>query len=66
MRRIIIVLTLLLVAILIMACMPITIEKCTTDYTYRDDKVASEYKECITQVPEKIPPIHLKHADMYE
>ena len=53
--------------IVMFACAPVNIQKCYTDYKYGNDgKVQSEYKECITQVPERMPPIHLKHQDLYQ
>ena len=45
----------------------VTIEKCYEEYRYGEDgKLKQQYKECITQVPEKMPPIRLKHQDLYE
>lgn len=49
------------------SCAPVTVQKCYEEYKYTEDgKVKQRYKECITQVPEKMPPIHLKHQDLYE
>jgi len=51
---------------MIVSCAPVTLSKCRTDYIYDGDKVQSEYRECITQTPEKMPPVHLKHQELYE
>lgn len=49
------------------SCAPVTVQKCYEEYRYGEDgKLKQQYKECITQVPEKMPPIHLKHQDLYE
>ena len=48
------------------SCAPITISKCIKNYKYDGDKVQSEYTECVNQTPEKMPPIHLKHQELYE
>ena len=50
----------------VVSCSPVTVSKCVKDYTYDGDKIQSEYRECITQTPEKMPPIHLKHQELYE
>jgi len=62
----IILLFILLLAFSLTSCAPVTISKCVEDYRYNGDKVISIYKECITQTPERIPPIHLRHKELYE
>jgi len=55
------------VAFTLAACAPVTVQKCYTDYKYDENgKMKQEYKECISQVPEKMPPLQLKHKDLYE
>jgi hypothetical protein len=66
MKKIFIFMAVLLFAFSLMSCAPITISKCIKDYKYDGDKVSSEYTECITQTPEKTPPIHMKHQELYE
>ena len=48
------------------ACSPVTIQKCHKEYKYDGDKIMSEYTECLTQTPEKMLPVHLKHQELYE
>lgn len=49
------------------ACAPVTVQKCYKDYKYDESgKIKQEYSECISQVPEKMPPLQLKHKDLYE
>ena len=57
---------LLIVSAVCISCAPVTISKCIKDYKYDGDKVQNEYSECITQTPEKMPPLHLKHQELYE
>ena len=57
---------LLIISTIFISCAPVTISKCITDYTYDGDKVRNEYTECIGQTPEKMPPIQLKHQELYE
>jgi hypothetical protein len=67
-KKIILLVVMIIVPIsFIISCAPITCTKSYTEYTYdKDGKVAKEYTETITQVPEKMPPIHLKNKDLYE
>lgn len=62
----IILLFILLVALSLSSCAPVTISKCTEDYKYSGDKLINTYKECITQQPESLPPLHLRHKELYE
>ncbi|MBA4349597.1 MAG: hypothetical protein C0415_06395 [Thermodesulfovibrio sp.] len=62
----IIFLLILLLAFSLISCAPVTISKCAEDYKYSGDKVISVYKECVAQTPERIPPLHLKHKELYE
>ena len=58
---------LLLCVLFLTSCAAVTVQKCYEEYRYGEDgKLKQLYKECITQVPEKMPPIHLKHQDLYE
>lgn len=51
----------------IFACAPIQVTKKSVEYTYdKDGKVVKKYEESITQVPERMPPIHLKNTELYE
>ncbi len=51
----------------LVSCAPVTVQKCYEERRYGEDgKLKQKYTECITQVPEKMPPIHLKHQDLYE
>ena len=60
-------LTILILAIpLVISCSPVTLTKCIEDYSYDGDKIKSIYKECVTQTPEKLPPIHLKHQELIQ
>jgi hypothetical protein len=54
--------------LLLVACgTPVGIQKCYTDYNYyQDGKVKQEYKECVSQTPEKMPAINPKHKDLLE
>ena len=57
----------ILVSFTLVACAPVTVQKCYKDYKYDENgKLKQEYNECITQVPEKMPPLQLKHKDLYE
>jgi hypothetical protein len=56
----------ILVTSLVMSCAPVTITKCIEEYRYDGDKIKSKYKECVTQTPEKMPPIHLKHQELVQ
>ena len=56
----------LIVMAMSISCTPVTISKCITDYNYDGDVLRKEYKECITQTPEKMPAVHLKHQELYE
>ena len=49
-----------------MSCSPVTIQKCVKDYKYDGDKLKSEYTECVVQTPDKLPPLHLKHQELFE
>jgi hypothetical protein len=50
-----------------LSCAPVSVQKCYSEFTYgQDGKVVKEYKECLTQVPERLPPVHLKNKDLYE
>ncbi|OQB56767.1 MAG: hypothetical protein BWX99_00389 [Deltaproteobacteria bacterium ADurb.Bin151] len=54
------------VLFLLMSCSPVTIQKCVKDYKYDGDKLKSEYTECVVQTPDKLPPLHLKHQELFE
>jgi predicted small secreted protein len=59
--------TLLILAFSVAACSPVTIQKCQKDIKYdKDGKKLAEYTECVTQTPEKMSPLHLKHQELYE
>ncbi len=54
-------------AVALAACTPVTIQKCIKEYEYgKDGKLVQEYSECISQQPEKVMPIHIKHKELYE
>jgi hypothetical protein len=57
---------LFIVCLTMVACTPVTIQKCHKEYKYDGDKLVSEYSECVNQTPEKMMPIHLKHQELYE
>lgn len=57
---------LLIVSAVCVSCAPVTMSKCIKDYKYDGAKVLSEYSECVTQTPEQMPPLHLKHQELYE
>jgi hypothetical protein len=58
---------LLLSVLFLASCAKASIQKCYEEYRYGDDgKLKQQYKECITQEPERMPPVHLKHQDLYE
>jgi hypothetical protein len=55
------------VFLFMVACAPVNIQKCSKEYTYdKDGKLVKEYNECVTQIPERMPPLHLKNKDLYE
>jgi len=57
---------LILVIALVMSCSPVTLQKCIHDYSYDGDRIKSIYSECVTQTPEKLPPIHLRHQELVQ
>jgi hypothetical protein len=57
---------LIIVSIFCVSCAPVTLTKCIEDYKYNGDKLIMKSSECVTQTPEKMPPLHLKHQELYE
>lgn len=67
MKKQFILLMLVVFCLSVISCAPIYIEKCyyETKYDAAGHEVG-KYSECIKQQPESMPPIHLKHKDLYE
>jgi hypothetical protein len=66
-KKVILILAAVILVTFMLSCAPVSIQKCYKEYTYgQDGKVAKEYNECVTQVPERLPPLHLKNKDLYE
>ncbi len=57
---------LVLGGVFLAGCAPVKITKCKIEYKYENGQKVMEYSECIEQVPEKMPPIHLKNVELYE
>ncbi|MFN3075531.1 MAG: hypothetical protein ABT940_01370 [Alphaproteobacteria bacterium] len=52
---------------LLAGCQPYVMEKCIKTYTYvpgPDNKIASEYSECVKQPQDPVPAFHLKNTDL--
>ena len=66
-KKIILFLGVVILVAFMLSCAPVNVTKCYKEFTYgQDGKVVKEYNECVTQVPERLPPLHLRNKDLYE
>jgi hypothetical protein len=55
------------ISLCVSACSPVQVSKCAKEIVYdQAGKAISEYNECVTQSPNSLPPIHLRHQELLQ